>query len=283
MSSNLPARTELFTLFRERLKEVIAKSGLSKSAFAARAGIDRSTLSQILSAATDRLPRVETLTAIAMSERISLDWLVGMSQEASVGSTMMEALEITRGQASPADERLQGWYDEAMGYKIRHVPTNLPDVLKTDAVIEYEYQRSAAASPQQRFATRTESLNYQRRTETDTEICTSRQAIEEFASGHGIWNELPSETRRAQIRQWRQMTRELYPTFRWFLYDERTRYSVPMTVFGPRRAVVYVGQGYFVFNGTDHIRALTTHFDDLIRAAVVQSTEVDAYLDALIC
>lgn len=279
----MDSKPEIFALFRERLSQVIALSGLSKSAFAARVGIDRSTLSQILSSASGRLPRVETLTAIAMSEGISLDWLVGISQEARVGATMMEVFEITRGQVSPGDERLQGWYDEAMGYKIRHVPTNLPDLLKTDAVIEYEYRNSVEASPEQRFATRTKSLNYQRRTETDTEVCTSRQALEEFACGHGIWSELSLDKRRAQVELWKQMTRELYPTFRWFLYDERSIYSVPMTVFGPKRAVVYVGQGYFVFNGTDHIRALTGLFDDLIRAAVVQPTEVDAYLCALNC
>lgn len=55
-----------------------------------------------------------------------------------------------------------------------------------------------------------------------------------------------------------------------------------MTLFGPQRAVVYVGQLYFVFNMTDHIRVLTTHFDRLVRAAVTQPTDMPAFLQGLL-
>ncbi|NNG02912.1 MAG: transcriptional regulator, partial [Inquilinus sp.] len=54
--------------------------------------------------------------------------------------------------------------------------------------------------------------------------------------------------------------------------------SVPVTIFGPLRAAIYVGQAYIVFNSTEHIRVLTHHFDSLIRGAVVQPTDVPAYL-----
>ncbi len=73
-----------------------------------------------------------------------------------------------------------------------------------------------------------------------------------------------------------------YPTFRWFLYDGRQRFSAPLTIFGPRRAVIYVGQMYFVFNTTEHIRVLTRHFDELIRAAVVQPTDIAEHLRRLL-
>ena len=61
----------------------------------------------------------------------------------------------------------------------------------------------------------------------------------------------------------------------------RTHYSVPYTVFGPMRAAVYVGQMYFVFNTKEHIRVLTRHFDDLVRAAVVQANDTPKMLAAL--
>src|SRR5690606_1793618 len=109
------SRQETVERFRARLGDVIRRSGLSRSAFAAKVGIDRSTLSQILSPATDRLPRVETLATIAASEQVSLDWLVGLSQEGALGTTILPALEISRGLSSPTDERLQRWYDEAAG------------------------------------------------------------------------------------------------------------------------------------------------------------------------
>ena len=75
---------------------------------------------------------------------------------------------------------------------------------------------------------------------------------------------------------------ELYPTFRWFLYDARDRYSVPITVFGPLRATIYIGQMYMVFNSTEHIRALTAHFDELIRAAKVQPPDVPSVVRRLL-
>ena len=39
---------------------------------------------------------------------------------------------------------------------------------------------------------------------------------------------------------------------------------------------------YFVFNATEQIRVLTRHFDELIRAAVVQPTEVGRFLEGLL-
>jgi hypothetical protein len=68
---------------------------------------------------------------------------------------------------------------------------------------------------------------------------------------------------------------------RWFLFDRRSRYSVPLTIFGPKRAAIYIGNMYFVLNSTEHIRALTRHFDDLIRVAVLQPRDTIEYLRKL--
>jgi hypothetical protein len=62
----------------------------------------------------------------------------------------------------------------------------------------------------------------------------------------------------------------LYPSLRVFLYDGATHYSAPFTVFGPKRAALYLGQRFLVFTSTSHIRLMTRHFDDLLRAAVIQ-------------
>jgi hypothetical protein len=69
---------------------------------------------------------------------------------------------------------------------------------------------------------------------------------------------------------------------RWFLYDARQRYSVPLILFGPRRAVLYVGQMYVVFNSTEHVRVFTQHFDDLVKSATVQPTDIIALLRKLL-
>lgn len=275
-------RQETVDRFRERLGELIGRSRLTQSAFARQVGIDRSTLSQILSGATDRLPRVETLASIASSEQVSLDWLLGLTEEGPISADLMpQSLEISPAGGLPSDEQLERWHDEAIGYKIRHVPTSLPDLLKSDEVIEYEYQLAATATPETRREMAQARRDYQRRPEADTEVCMPLQSLESFARGHGVWKHLDDATRVSQLVHMLELTGELYPRFRWFLFDQRQRYSVPISIFGPKRAAIYVGQMYFVLSSRDHIRALSAHFDDLIRAAVVQPTDVAKMLEDL--
>ena len=267
---------------RRRLQVVIGRTGLSRSAFARKVGVDRSTLSQILAPDTSRLPRLETLTAIAASEQVSIDWLAGLSQEGGLGTDILDhPVEIQSGGVSPVDERLQQWHTEAIGTKIRYVPSNLPDLLKTDEVIDHEYQEAPAATPAQRRATTRARLAYQRRPETDMEVCSSHQSVEELARGEGIWRDLARKARRRQLARMAGLCDELYPTFRWFLFDGRSRFAAPMTVFGPVRVAIYLGGRFLVLNSREIIAQLTRHFDGLIRAAVVQPTGVVAFLEDL--
>jgi transcriptional regulator with XRE-family HTH domain len=276
-------RRETVSRFRERLTEVIARSGLSRSAFAARAGLDRSTLSQLLSGGTDRLPRAETLAAIASREQVSLDWLLGLSQEDKAGAKVLtESMEIETGAGSPADERLARWHAEAAGYKIRYVPASLPDLLKTEEVIRFEFEEQPRGATETRIEQSEARLEYSRRPETDLEACSSFQSVEAFARGQGVWRDLSYEDRAAQLRRMITLLDELYPAFRWFLFDGRQSFSVPYTIFGPTRGAVYIGSIYFVFNLTEHIRVLTRHFDALIRAAVIQPPDVKTYLQGLV-
>ncbi len=276
-------RRKTVEAFRERLGEVIERTGLSRMAFAGRVGLDRSTLSQLLSPGNERLPRAETIAAIAAREQVSVDWLLGLSQEGQLGADIIApALEIESGAASPADERLARWHAEAAGYKIRYVPTILPDLLKTEEVIRYEFQEYGTKVPKARIEQAEERLAYSRLPETDMEVCSSLQSVEDFAHGQGVWKNLSVDSRAAQLNAMTVLLDELYPTFRWFLFDGLQRYSVPLTIFGPKRAAVYVGNMYFVFNSTEHIRVLTRHFDDLIRAAVIQPPDVIEFLEGLL-
>ena len=67
---------------------------------------------------------------------------------------------------------------------------------------------------------------------------------------------------------------ELYPSTRLHLFDAAAHYSAPIVVFGQRRAVIYVGSAYFVFNTREHVEELTRHFDQLVRDAKILSHEV---------
>ena len=275
-------RRDFLEQFRERLETVIAESGMSRSAFATEAGMDRSTLSQLLSAANDRLPRVETLASIAARWQVSIDWLLGLSQQGQLGADIMEEqISIRRDALSAADEMLLEWHREAIGYKIRYVPSSIPDLLRAEDVARYELGYFATARPEQAIEKAAVRLEYQRRPETDMEACSSLQSISGFARGEGIWRGLDRDARRRQLDHMIELVEELYPTFRWFLFDGLQRFTIPVTIFGPLRAAVYVGQMYIVFNSTEHIRTLTQHFDDLIRGAVIQPTDVPTYLRTL--
>src|SRR5690606_24113579 len=122
-------KRDLSELFRERLKVLVARSGLNQSAFAAAVGIDRSALSQLLSGATTRLPRAETLLNIAAQHRVSLDWLLGLSQDEGLTGELRQSLEIEEGQGAFDRTLLAKWHAEAAGTKIRYVPAGIPDLL----------------------------------------------------------------------------------------------------------------------------------------------------------
>ena len=276
-------RREILPRFQQRLREVLARSELNQTDFAHAAGLDRSTLSQLLAAGADRLPRVESIAAIAQVGSVSLDWLLGLSQGDKPDAGMVdESLQIERDAPSPLDERLLRWHTEAAGYRIRHIPTTFPDLLKTDAVIEHEYGHYVTLSPRRQIGITQSRLEYLRQPETEIECCTSLQTFEALARGEDIWRALPLRVRRAQLEQVVALCDELYPRFRLFLYDRKRLFSVPFTVFGPMRAAIYLGQTYFVFQSTDHIRALTRHFDQIVRGASVQPTEIGGFLQGLL-
>ncbi len=278
----MPTRRILLTEFRTRLLEVITLSGLNRSQFAEQNEMDRSTLSQLLSPANRRLPRLETLASVAASQQVSLDWLVGLSSAGPMKAELIqERTFLEREVLGPDDERLIGWLKEATGYKIRYVPATLPDLLKTTEVIQYELGQTVATSAQENIATSAARLAWTRGPGTDLEVCNSIQAVEGFARGEGIWRTLDNDVRVAQLDNMIQLTDELYPTLRWFLFDGLQRYAAPTTIFGPLRVALYIGQMYLVLTATDHINALTAHFDDLIRAAVVQPNDIPSFLKEL--
>lgn len=276
-------RSETVEAFRSRVLELIERNKESRSAFAARAGMDRSTLSQLLSADNDRLPRTESVVAIASMEQVSCDWLLGLTQDEQQGTELIHGgMEIEAEAGSPMDERLARWHKEATGYKIRYIPTTLPDLLKTEDVIRYECPNLIDVPPEASVEQTSSRLNYSRDPDTDMEVCCAFQTLEMFARGQGLWHGLEVAKRRAQIERMIQLSEELYPTFRWVLYDGLRHFSVPVTLFGSQRAVVYVGDIYFVFNLTEHIRVLASHFDGLVKVAAKQPTEVPGYLEKLL-
>jgi transcriptional regulator with XRE-family HTH domain len=275
-------RREVALVFRERLSEAMACSGFKAAGLAAKIGVDRSTLSQLLSGENDRLPRADTVAAMASELQVSLDWLLGLTSETRRGADILhESMQVATSAQTPVDAQLVRWHLEATGYKIRHVPTTLPDFTKTDEVLRYEYQYFSARDPDDVITAGSELLESTRTPESDTEICMRIQDLQAFSKGTGIWEGLTADKRRSQIDRLVDLYDELYPSLRIYLYDGLTHYSVPYTIYGPLRATLYVGQVYFVFNTREHVRALTRHFDELIKGSVVQANDFPSIMRSL--
>jgi transcriptional regulator with XRE-family HTH domain len=273
-------KRDISSEFRKRLGNLVQRSGLSNSAFASRASIDRSALSQLLSGSTTRLPRSETLVAIASSNGVTLDWLLGLTAEQGQTGQMRAALEIGEGADDPDQTMLARWHEEAAGAKIRYVPAGIPDQLRTEALIAFEAPKRHL-DPAARKGETDARLAWNRRPETDMEVCMPRQTLEMLAAGHGVFAGFPAMARRELLNHMAALTDELYPSFRLYLFDARERFSAPYTVFGSTRAAIYMGSMYLILNATEPIRTLTRHFDGLVRGANVHAHETAAWVRGL--
>ncbi|MCI5077709.1 helix-turn-helix transcriptional regulator [Oricola sp.] len=273
-------KRDVSRLFRDRLRTLLARSGQNRSAFAAGVNVDRSALTQLLAGDVTRLPRAETLMRIAAVHGVSLDWLLGLSQAEDVTAAIKPALELEEAPDDRDETLLESWHAEAVGTKIRYVPTTVPDLLRTDAVISYE-SRENKRTLTSRIDEAQERIAYTRRPETDMEICMPQQRLRDLRDGSGIWSDLAEPARLAQLDHMATLLDELYPSLRIYLFDAQTNFSAPYTVFGPYRVSVYVGDMYLVLNAKDAVASMTRHFDTLIRAATVQAHETAAWIRRL--
>ncbi|MEK1891631.1 MAG: helix-turn-helix transcriptional regulator [Phyllobacterium sp.] len=271
-------KRDLARLFQERIKSLLARSGENQSSFAASVGIDRSALSQLLSGQSTRLPRVETLLNIAERHSVSLDWLLGLSQDEGITGELRPSLEIEQGFDNQT--LLVKWHAEATGTKIRYVPARIPDLLRTQSVIAYETSM-VHRDPAIQMSETAFRLDYNRQPGTDMEVCMPYQTLQDFAAGCSLWSDLPRKARVEQLQHMASLLDELYPSFRLYLFDGRERYSVPYTVFGPYRAAIFVGEMYLVLYTTEAVLTMQRHFDGLIRVAKVNAHEVAAYVASL--
>ncbi|MBI3672254.1 MAG: helix-turn-helix transcriptional regulator [Rhizobiales bacterium] len=275
------SKRQTVAVFQRRLAELIAGTGRSQARFAARAGLDRSTLSQLLAEQNVRLPRAETIARIAQRHGASVDWLLGISEMREVTPDVVSQTAVSPGADDPANEHLKHWHEEARGSKLRYVPSSLPDQVKTEAVIVHENGKSSLGEAAAAAAEARRRIDHARAAASEIEVCSTRQSVEALARGEGLWRHLPLRERRRQLEHMAGLVENLYPAYRWFLFDGRERFAAPYTVFGQARAAVYMGGFYFVFTSTEHIRQLTQHFDDLIRHAVVQPNETAGFIRRL--
>lgn len=270
-------KRDLARLFRERLLALIAREGGGLARFARETGVDRSALSQFLDPSIDRLPRAETLRAIADAKGVSVDWLLGLAKAEEGGDAFAQSVEIETAGAGE-DNPLDRWRREALGAKLRYVPTTLPDMLRLPVVMTYELDGlRAAARMEQAEAVYDDALLG----DLDIEIAMPVQSLEDFAHGAGIWRDLDVGTRCAQLAHMAEQTERSYPRLRLSLFDGRRIYAAPFTVFGLNRVALYLGGYYLVLTATERVRAFARQFDGLVRAAIITSRDSPAFLGRL--
>lgn len=275
-------KRDLAAGLRDRLSQIMADGGETQSGLARAIGVDRSTVSQLLTDAGGRMPGAHLVAAAARHFDVSADWLLGLSEHQQMASDLVDAsLQVTAATRALIDDQLFQWHQQAAGYKIRHVPTGLPDMLKTHQVLRWEYANHRNRSTEQAIDASERRLDWMRQTSSDLEIALPRQEIELLASGEGYYRDLPADLRRAQLVHFAQVTDQLYPALRVCLYDARQLFSAPLTVFGPLMAAIYIGQNYLVFRDSDRVRILTAHFDQLVRQAETGARELPALLRKL--
>lgn len=274
--------TQRVNLFRDRVGQIISQHNLNYSQFAKSISVDRSTLSQLLSENNLRLPRADTLASIAERYQISVDWLLGLTDEGSLDTELVARTpELERYKEANFESRLVRWYQESQHYKLRYIPSSIPDFMKIGAVANAEYQRYGVGEIDQSIRESNILLAQLREGKSEMEVCQSMQEIEIFARGQGAWSDISAAVRKQQLSKMIDMNEALYPRFRWFLYDSRKIYTAPFTIFGPLRAVVFLGQHFLVLNSAEHIQLFTQRFDELIRHTVVHPHDINTKLQTL--
>lgn len=270
------------TIFRVRLAEAMTERGVTQSALARMTRVDRSTISALLSYGT-RLPNAQLAADCAGVLGISADWLLGLSgRPEPIADLLATSLTITEAPRALIDETIFGWHREAAGYKIRHVPATLPDMLKTRAMVDWEYSPQLGRTAEQAIGAFEDRLAWMRGARSDYEIALPLHEVEAFATATGYYAGLPLNIRREQLERLITLSDQLYPSLRICLFDARRVFSAPVTVFGPLLAVIYLGRNYIAFRDNVRVETITQHFDGLVREADVGARQMVDHLQTLL-
>jgi transcriptional regulator with XRE-family HTH domain len=271
------------SLFRERLMEVMSTKGMTKSELSRAANVDRSTIGQLLKNDHPRLPNSQLAADAANALGVSTDWLLGLTNRPETpGDIVAAALSLSPAERTSADEQLLEWHHEAAGYKVRHVPATLPDILKTKRMLDWEYAPVRERRLPEAFSAMQDQLQWLSSGVSDYEIAVPVHEIESCAAGTAYYKGVEKSVRYEQLGFIADQCDQMFPRLRIFLFDAHRVFSSPVTIFGPNLAVVYVGQCYLAFREVERVKSLSSHFDWLVREAVVDARNVSTHIRALI-
>jgi len=281
MAENIDKRDRA-SLFRQRLSLAMAERDVTQSGLARAVGVDRSTVSQLLGDAGARLPNAQVVAECATALGVSVDWLLGLTDRPErLADLLAASLTITEAPRALIDERIFGWHREAAGYKIRHVPATLPDMLKSRALMRWEYEPQLGRTADQAIGASEDRLAWMRRSGSDYEIALPQHELQSFVRAEGYYAGLPAAIRREQIDRLRELYAQLYPALRIYVFDARRVFSAPVTIFGPLLAVLYLGRHYIAFRDSARVGSFSAHFDWLVRESETGARDFATGLQSL--
>jgi transcriptional regulator with XRE-family HTH domain len=269
-------------VFRERLQDAMLRKNVTRSALSRSANVDRSTIGQLLKDDQPRLPNAQLAADVADALSVSTDWLLGLTNRPETpGDIVAAAMSLSPAERTSADEQLLKWHHEAAGYKVRHVPATLPDILKTERMLQWEYASFQERRLPEAFAAMQNQLEWLSSGVSDYEIALPVHEVESCAAGTAYYKGLEESVRFEQLRFIADECDKMFPRLRVFLFDAHTVFSSPVTIFGSNLAVVYVGQCYLAFREIERVKSLKSHFDWLVREAVVDARKVPSHIRSL--
>ena len=275
-------KRERAEVFRSRVLEAMGAKGMTRSALSRAASVDRSTIGQLLKGDMPRLPNAQLAADVAQALQVSTDWLLGLTNRPETpGDIVSAAMSLSPAERTSADAQLLDWHRESAGYKVRHVPASLPDILKTEAMTLWEYASFQDRQPKSAFQAMQDQLEWLQSGVSDYEIALPLHEIRACAEGTAYYSGVEKTVRFEQLEFIAAQCDAMFPRLRMYLFDAHTVFSAPITVFGPNLAVVYVGQCYLAFRETARVRSLTNHFDWLVREAVVDARDVAGHISTL--
>lgn len=265
--------------FRDRLAQAMRNTQTTQSALARATSVDRSTISQLLTDEGARLPNAHVVGACASALGVSADWLLGLSDRPESAADLLSAsLSMTEAPRALVDQTIFDWHQEAAGYKIRHVPATLPDMLKTRALLEWEYAPHLGRTAHQAIGASQDRLDWMREARSDYEIAMPLYELHSFAHGVGYYQGVPLNIRLEQLDRFETLTEQLYPRMRIYLFDAQRLFSSPITIFGPLLCALYVGSHYLAFRDRERVEVFTGHFDRLVREADLSARHLPTHL-----
>ena len=253
----------LSEIFRHRLQRILEQDQRSASSFARETGIDRSALSQFLDPGIVRLPRAEALRRIASTCDVTVDWLLGMDNAPEGRQSLTTSFQLDTAEED-GDTALERWRAEVAGQKIRYVPSRLPDMLNLTSA-----ENEALAERFIRGPSFENMLAGKMPEDMDFEICMPVQVLYDLAMQTGFWRDSDPALCKRQLVHMARVCDENYPTLRLHLFDGRTTYSAPFTVFGKQRVAVYLGDAYLVLTRQEDIRFFVRRFNLLVRETTI--------------